>query len=162
MTERKGRALRETRTFQGRCLTVPIRSSQPNTRVELNSWTFIHAIWCCKRNVNPLKPELNPICYLLALLGAHHFLHVSRIRVKSRGTACLVWDYLTPTLTQTHFTIPPAPLRKKWPQFYCGGHDDSKWPVASVFRYKNNSSPKTKAAGFFDTLVNDYHTRCRT
>ena len=31
---------------------------------------------------NPLKPELNPICYLLTLLGAHHFLHVSRIRVK--------------------------------------------------------------------------------
>jgi len=32
--------------------------------------------------LNPLKPELNPICYLLVLLGAHHFLHVSRIRVK--------------------------------------------------------------------------------
>ena len=32
--------------------------------------------------INPLKPELNPICYLLALLGAHHFLHVNRIRVK--------------------------------------------------------------------------------
>ena len=32
--------------------------------------------------LNPLKPELNPIRYLLALLGAHHFLHVSRIRVK--------------------------------------------------------------------------------
>jgi len=32
--------------------------------------------------LNPLKPELNPICYLLALL-AHHFLHVSRIGVKS-------------------------------------------------------------------------------
>ena len=32
---------------------------------------------------NPLNPELNPICYLLALLGAHYFLHVSRIRVKS-------------------------------------------------------------------------------
>ena len=31
---------------------------------------------------NPLKPELNPICYFLALLGAHHFLHISRIRVK--------------------------------------------------------------------------------
>jgi len=42
---------------------------------------------CYRTNVvflqlNPLKPELNPICYLLALLGAHHFLHVSRIRVK--------------------------------------------------------------------------------
>ena len=32
--------------------------------------------------INPLNPELNPICYLQALLGAHHFLHVSRIRVK--------------------------------------------------------------------------------
>jgi len=34
-----------------------------------------------ERFVNPLNPELNPICYLLALL-AHHFLHISRIRVK--------------------------------------------------------------------------------
>ena len=34
------------------------------------------------RSVNPLNTELHPICYLLALLGAHHFLHVSRIRVK--------------------------------------------------------------------------------
>ena len=31
---------------------------------------------------NTLNPELNPICYLLALLGAHHFLRVSRIMVK--------------------------------------------------------------------------------
>jgi len=32
--------------------------------------------------LNTLNPELNPICYLLALLGAHHFLHVSSIRIK--------------------------------------------------------------------------------
>ena len=32
---------------------------------------------------NPLNTELNPICYLLALLGAHNFLHVSRIGIKS-------------------------------------------------------------------------------
>jgi hypothetical protein len=32
-------------------------------------------------DINPLNAELNPICYLLVLLGAHHFLHVSRIRV---------------------------------------------------------------------------------
>ena len=31
---------------------------------------------------NPLKVELNPICHLLALLGAHHILHVNRIRLK--------------------------------------------------------------------------------
>ena len=29
-------------------------------------------------NFSSLNPELNPICYLLALLGAYHFLHVSR------------------------------------------------------------------------------------
>jgi hypothetical protein len=34
------------------------------------------------RNINPLNAELNPICHLLALLGAHHILHVSRVRVK--------------------------------------------------------------------------------
>ena len=32
--------------------------------------------------INPLNPELNPICHLLALLGADHFLHFSRIRAK--------------------------------------------------------------------------------
>ena len=36
------------------------------------------------RVINPLNAELNSICYLLALLGAHHFLHVSRIRVKTK------------------------------------------------------------------------------
>ena len=39
--------------------------------------------------INLLNPELNPICYLLALL-AHHFLHVSRIRVKSLTIRLLV------------------------------------------------------------------------
>jgi len=43
--------------------------------------------------INPLNAELNPICYLLALLGAHHFLHVSRIRVKSL-TLRLLMSYI--------------------------------------------------------------------
>jgi len=33
-------------------------------------------------SLNPLNAELNPICHLLALLGAHHISHVSRLRVK--------------------------------------------------------------------------------
>jgi hypothetical protein len=32
--------------------------------------------------INPLNAELNPICHLLALLGSHYILHVSRVRVK--------------------------------------------------------------------------------
>ena len=35
---------------------------------------------------NPLKAELNPICHLLALLGAHHIFYVSRIWVKHFST----------------------------------------------------------------------------
>ena len=50
-------------------------------------WSQIYAldrtVTAISKLLNPLNPELNPICYLLALLGAHHFLHVSRIRVKS-------------------------------------------------------------------------------
>jgi len=41
---------------------------------------------------NTLNAELNPISYLLALL-AHHFLHVSRIRVKSL-TLRLLMSYI--------------------------------------------------------------------
>ena len=33
--------------------------------------------------INPLHVQLNPICHLLALLGAHHIFHVSRIRVNT-------------------------------------------------------------------------------
>jgi len=36
--------------------------------------------------LNPLNAELNPICHLLALLGAHHILYVSRVRVNLWGT----------------------------------------------------------------------------
>jgi len=32
--------------------------------------------------IDLLNAELNPMCHLLVLLGAHHILHVSRIRVK--------------------------------------------------------------------------------
>jgi hypothetical protein len=55
---------------------------------------------------NPLNAELNPICYLLALL-AHHFLHVNRIRVKSLNLRLLMsYTYGTPILdvSRSHTT----------------------------------------------------------
>jgi hypothetical protein len=42
--------------------------------------------WVISLTFNTLKAELNPICHLLALLVAHHILHVSRIRVKNRAS----------------------------------------------------------------------------
>jgi hypothetical protein len=34
-------------------------------------------------SINPLNAKLNPICHPLALLGSHHILHVSKVRVKA-------------------------------------------------------------------------------
>ena len=56
-------------------------------------WIFFKNLWKSSGFINPLKPELNPICYLLALLGTHHFFHVSRIRVKSL-TLRLLMSYI--------------------------------------------------------------------
>jgi hypothetical protein len=56
---------------------------------------FVHIIYffilSCVKNyhklqvtsyINPLNAELDPIRHLLALVGARHIVHVSRIRVK--------------------------------------------------------------------------------
>jgi hypothetical protein len=47
----------------------------------------------CTLMVNTLNAKLNPICHLLALLGAHPILHVSRIRVNGKKTADSYLDY---------------------------------------------------------------------
>jgi len=94
-------------------------------------WKESSLLWNPKksyvRNVNhlnPLNAELNPICHLLALLGAHHILHVSRIRVNYEhfcfdmalvgvmvNMHMLVFSY--PFVTAFHFQLPtiePHPL----------------------------------------------------
>jgi len=53
--------------------------------------------------INPLNAELNFICHVLALLEAHHILHVNRIRVNaidiriSYSFQFCIWRY-EPTL----------------------------------------------------------------
>jgi hypothetical protein len=40
-------------------------------------------VYVCRHGIfNPLNAEIIPICHPLTLLGTHHILHVSRIRVK--------------------------------------------------------------------------------
>jgi hypothetical protein len=47
-----------------------------------------------KPEVNPLNTELNPICHLLALLGAHHILHISRVRADEDSNCyCQHYNY---------------------------------------------------------------------
>jgi len=55
--------------------------------------------------INHLNVELNPICCLLALLGANHFLHVSRIKVKSLNLRLLmsyIYIYIYIYIWSTH------------------------------------------------------------
>jgi hypothetical protein len=77
-------------------LIVKMRSDLNSSNLQHSASLFIYrqllqsiANWSL---FNPLNPELNPICYLLALL-AHHFPHVSRIRVKSL-TLRLLMSYI--------------------------------------------------------------------
>jgi len=44
--------------------------------------------------INPLDAKLNPICHLLALLGAHHIFHVSVLRVKEVSDIMLLTNEL--------------------------------------------------------------------
>jgi len=59
---------------------------------EIYQNVFVAVLSFTTTAINPLNPELNLICYLLALL-AHHFLYVSRIRVKSL-TLRLLMSYI--------------------------------------------------------------------
>jgi len=56
-------------------------------------------------NINPLKAQLNPICHVLALLGAHHILHVSRIRVNASRGPIHEYEYLKRKLYNCNATI---------------------------------------------------------
>jgi hypothetical protein len=51
---------------------------------------------------NFLNDELNPICHLLTLLGAHHIFHVGRIRVNQ---APWQTDYFTSALNGTEWSV---------------------------------------------------------
>jgi hypothetical protein len=51
--------------------------------VQFNHTRCVVEIRTLPIRLNPLNAELNPICDLLALLGAHPVLHVSRIKVNT-------------------------------------------------------------------------------
>ena len=73
---------RQTYINRIRCVCSFIWKQRSRNRT-INTYCIFTQLTLQKKTwINPLKPELNFICYLLALLGAHHFLHVSRIRVK--------------------------------------------------------------------------------
>ena len=59
------------------------------------------------RFIKILNAELNPICHLLALLGAHHILHVSRIRVKWSCFVVSVWEIVLSVINTLNAELNP-------------------------------------------------------
>ena len=56
-------------------------------------------------SINPLNTELNPICHRLALLGAHHILHISRIRVNPQLCLFIAVICTSKQLFTLHFKL---------------------------------------------------------
>ena len=76
-----------------------------------------YGLWINRNYVfNPSNAELNPICYLLALLGAHHFLHVSRIRVNipTVRTHTRIVECVINMGTKVYNNLPKFFKRNRW------------------------------------------------
>jgi hypothetical protein len=63
--------------------------------------TVLLITFFCEYLLNPFNAELNPIRHLLALAGAHHFVDVTRIRVK---VVCLALKMKTLSSCKTQGT----------------------------------------------------------
>ena len=67
--------------FNQKCLRNCITTGMSSLKnLKLVGWGEICGVQACY----PLNDELNPVCHLQALLGAHRILHVFRIVVKFR------------------------------------------------------------------------------
>ena len=58
-----------------------LAEENPGFAVETHLYGPTYTVGVVIIHINPLNAELNSICHLLVLLGAHHILHVSRVRV---------------------------------------------------------------------------------
>ena len=123
---------------------------------------------------NPLNAKLNPTCHLLALLGAHRILHVSRIRVNyyfptSQKTSCLHYKEQqlltsgTTAFASRYFDKNKRCLSKRKPS--------SNYIITLSFRRllgfydPSDQKPNTKKAYLTTTIINsgslgDNEERC--
>ena len=85
----------------------------------------VFRVFCeAEQHIEPLNAELNPICHLLTLLGAHHIFHVCRIRVKQGNRPLNIRTDTQPpptgTSSRSHATKHTHGLMKNKPHSYCG------------------------------------------
>jgi hypothetical protein len=74
--------------------TYTVFSKWPPRSLELAAAVFFSPLLCSLK-FNPLNAKLNPVCHLVALLGAHLIFHVSSIRVNVCWDKCLEHPHRT-------------------------------------------------------------------
>ena len=104
-----------TCTIRGYCAAISLLGS-----VLKQSCGCTLCVWFTQRSfgqytnwtqINPLNAELNPIRHLLALVGARHIVHVSRIRVNGTvGFLRLLTAVLVSSLPLAYNGGPKAPV----------------------------------------------------
>ena len=92
---------------------------------------LVHVVLCEVILLNSLNAELNPSFHLLALLGAHHILHVSRIRVN------VVLSNVG------YFSVTLFIVDGNWVVFqFCYLYQISHWDVGVHIVYMRDVSPR--------------------
>jgi len=98
--------------------------------------------------INPLNAELNLICHLLALLGAHHIFHVSVLRVNTAsGIVFCVSDRPVCRLRRNLFLLNLQQTCKKevaGDKYICLTYDVHLLGIKEVIDCKNARSGKLK------------------
>jgi len=100
-----------------------------------------HMHWGSEIHFNSLNTELNPICYLLALLGAHHIFHVSGLRVNMHPikTVLSIWkskDFLSYSRNFLHFVAPQVFYHIKWPAICPCSEPNKSSPPLPILYYR--------------------------
>jgi hypothetical protein len=85
--------------------TFPCDSKYPSRNSYLIYWLESRVDRLCLWFFNTLNAELNLICHLLALLGAHHILHFSRIRVKVSPRVITLYSVTSTSVFPTYKII---------------------------------------------------------
>jgi hypothetical protein len=74
---------------------------------QLNYLSYVQIINQYQLGINPLNAQLNPICQLLALLVAHHILHVGSKGLNRLLNSPLLWQSEIYYLHPLDFCINP-------------------------------------------------------
>jgi hypothetical protein len=114
------------------------------------------SLYLLPKSFNPSNAELNPICHLLALLGAHHIFHVGGLRVKvSLFLAIILSSYLA--------------LRSLIKPWLAGCHGAEKIDLCGVRASLSRPNPKIEdhvmflcQAGSFKLLWYRWYTHTHT